>query len=63
MKSRKEKFIEYQDKYGNIPHDYRERLNYMCDKWKDKILNDKFYNPNLSKNYAFRLDRKVEIDD
>ena len=34
MKSRKEKFIEYQDKYGNIPHDYRERLNYMCDKYK-----------------------------
>ena len=38
-------------------------INYMCDKWKTKLLNDKFYNPNLSKNYAFRLDRKVEIDD
>ena len=56
MKSRKEKFIEYQDKYGNIPHDYRERLNYMCDKYKlspkrmkeiistrDSILNSMYY--------------------
>lgn len=56
MKSRKEKFIEYQDKYGNIPQDYRERLNYMCDKYKlspkrmreiistrDSILNSMYY--------------------
>ena len=56
MKSRKEKFIEYQDKYRNIPLDYRERLNYMCDKYKlspkrmreiistrDSILNSMYY--------------------
>ena len=56
MKSRKEKFIEYQDKYRNIPQDYRERLNYMCDKYKlspkrmreiistrDSILNSMYY--------------------
>jgi Holliday junction resolvase RusA-like endonuclease len=31
MKSRKDKMIEYDCKYGHIPHDYVERLHYLCD--------------------------------
>lgn len=30
----------------------------MCDKWGKKLLRDKFYNDNMSYDYAFRLDRK-----
>ena len=30
----------------------------MCDKWKNKLLRDKYYNDNMSYRYAFRLDRK-----
>ena len=37
MKSRKEKMIEYDQKYGHIPKDYVERLEWMYDKFK---LND-----------------------
>ena len=44
MKNRKQKMIEYQEKYGHIPIDYIERLNYMYetlgidDKKSDEIL-------------------------
>ena len=31
MKSKKEKMIEYDQKYGHIPRDYVERLNYLYD--------------------------------
>lgn len=31
MKSRKEKIIEYEQKYSHIPKDYIERLNYLYD--------------------------------
>lgn len=31
MKSRKQKMIEYDQIYGNIPKDYRERLEYLYD--------------------------------
>lgn len=34
MKTRKEKFFEYQDRYREIPKDFIERLNYMCDIYK-----------------------------
>jgi len=34
MKSRKEKMIEYNKKYGHIPKDYIERLNWMYDTLK-----------------------------
>lgn len=34
MKSRKEKMIEYERKYGHIPKDYIERLNWMYDTLK-----------------------------
>ena len=37
---------------------FTEEINYMCDKWKNKLLNDPFYNANLSHTYAFRLDKK-----
>ena len=35
-------------------------INYMCDKWKTKLLRDPFYNINFSHTYAFRLDKKVD---
>ena len=34
MKTRKQKFVEYQDAYRDIPKDFHERLNYMCTKYK-----------------------------
>ena len=37
---------------------FTREINYMCDKWQDKILNDKYYNINLSHTYAFRLDKR-----
>lgn len=37
---------------------FTSEINYMCDKWKDNILYDKFYNKNLSHTYAFRLDKE-----
>lgn len=44
MKSRKEKMVEYQNKYGHIPKDYRQRLEWLYntlkldDKKSDEIL-------------------------
>lgn len=52
-KNRKQKQIEYESKYANIPLDYNERLNYMCDTYNvseskmDEILtkrNNMLYN-------------------
>ena len=37
---------------------FTREINYMCDKWGTKLLNDPFYNINFSHNYAFRLDKK-----
>lgn len=34
MKSRKEKFFEYEEKYHMIPKGYIERINWMCDHFK-----------------------------
>lgn len=31
--------------------------NYMRKKWKDKLLNDKYYNKNYSKMYLFKLEK------
>ena len=39
---------------------FKEETDYMCDKWKEKLLSDPFYNDNMSYGYAFRLDRKSE---
>ena len=36
---------------------FTREINYMCDKWGTKLLNDPFYNINLSHTYAFRLDK------
>lgn len=36
---------------------FKGEIDYMCDKWGDIILHDRFYNANLSKKYAFRLDK------
>ncbi|MBO5414067.1 MAG: glycosyltransferase [Bacilli bacterium] len=36
----------------------KEETDYLCDKWKEKILKDKYYNENLSYIYPFRLDKK-----
>jgi len=44
MKSRKEKMVEYQNKYGHIPKDYRQRLEWLYntlkldDEKSDEIL-------------------------
>lgn len=35
-----------------------QEVNYMCDKWGKTLLNDKYYNVNFSKDYAFRLDKE-----
>ena len=37
---------------------FKKETDYMCDKWRKKLLRDKFYNDNMSYDYAFRLDRK-----
>ena len=39
---------------------FKEETDYMCDKWKEKLLTDSFYNDNMSYGYAFRLDKKSE---
>ena len=36
----------------------KNEQDFMRKKWKDKLLNDKFYNPNFSSNCCFKLDRK-----
>lgn len=36
---------------------FKREIDYICDKWGKKLINDKFYNANLSKIYAFRLDK------
>lgn len=46
-KSRKAKAIEYEDKYGDIPKDYNERLDWLYDKLhltaiKSKMIIDKY---------------------
>ena len=56
MPNLRKKQQEYQMKYGDIPIDYKERLNWMCDKYKlspkrmkeiistrDSILNSMYY--------------------
>ena len=42
---------------------FKEETDYMCDKWKETLLRDKYYNDSLSYGYAFRLDRKGDIDE
>ena len=45
MKTRKQKMLEYQEKYGHIPENYIERLEYLYntlgidDKKADEIIN------------------------
>ena len=36
---------------------FKSETDYMCDKWKEKILIDKYYNNNYSKLHWFKLDR------
>lgn len=36
---------------------FLKEKEYMYKKWNDKLLNDKFYNKNLSKNIPFNLDK------
>ena len=38
----------------------KSEQNFMRDKWKDKLLKDRFYNPNFSSNNCFKLDKKGE---
>ena len=42
---------------------FTREINYMCDKWGTKLLNDPFYNINLSHTYAFRLDKKGDYNE
>ncbi len=35
-------------------------IEYMTNKWGEKIIEDRFYNPNMSYYYLFHLDRKKE---
>lgn len=37
---------------------YMSEINYILEKWKDKIIYDKFYNINLSRTVPFTMDRK-----
>ena len=34
MKTRKQKFVEYHDRYDQIPRDFTERLFFMCENYK-----------------------------
>lgn len=36
---------------------FKNETDYMCDKWGKVLLNDKFYNSNLSYYYTFMLDK------
>ena len=36
MKTRKKKASEYEDKYSNIPRDFYERINWICDTYNIK---------------------------
>lgn len=51
---------------NDLSKEHRERfineITYMTDKWKEKILKDRFYNDNLSYYYPFHLDKKLEDD-
>ena len=42
---------------------FTEEVNYICDKWGIKLLNDQFYNINFSHKYAFRLEKKGEFNE
>lgn len=33
MKNRKQKFYEYEEKYGEIPENFQDRLEWMYDKY------------------------------
>lgn len=45
MKNKKQKMIEYQEKYGNIPKDYIERLNWLYDTLKiDDVKSEEIIN-------------------
>ena len=48
MKNRKQKAEDYQNKYGEIPIDINERLNYMYDKYG---INEKKQNDIIQKRY------------
>ena len=41
----------------------KQEQKYMKNKWKDKLLNDKYYNKNYSVNMCFALDKEGEIND
>ena len=46
--------------YDNTSEKHKRFLKekeYMFNKWKDKLTDDKFYNKNLSKNIPFNLDK------
>lgn len=38
-----------------------KEISYMTDKWGEKVIEDKFYNPNMSYYYLFHLDKKEGI--
>lgn len=43
---------------------YEQERDYMQKKWKDKLLKDKYYNPNFSVHRCFSLDKKsVEYEE
>lgn len=50
MKDKKQKMIEYEEKYSNIPKDYKERLNWLYDKLN---LNDNISDKILEARQAF----------
>ena len=39
---------------------FKRETDYMCDKWKEKILFDRFYNDNFTYRFWFKLDRSKE---
>lgn len=55
--------IHYESKtrdYATTPEKRKQSLaeeNYIKNKWKDKLTNDRFYNPNFSSKKMFFLDR------
>lgn len=37
---------------------FKNETDYMCDKWQEKILYDRFYNDNFTYKFWFKLDRR-----
>lgn len=63
MKTRKQKQQEYEQKYKNIPLDYKERLDYMCDIYNisEKKMEEILQVRSATINHLYYKDVKVVV--